>query len=635
MRVFSVVVPFRYIIFLFSLSLLVGCKAFNLRVADNYYNELAYAKAIPKYEKVLRKEFNHQAASRLAESYRNTGNSMKAEIWYRRLDASPMVTLDDRFNFAVVLMENGKYSEASEKFTAYLQYDPTAKKARRLLSVCDSIHLFFEDTTLYQIAVPDFNGEFESNFSPVFFRDGIVFVSDRIAPGKKRMISPWSGKPYLDLFFTSKETGKWSTPQLLKGDINGIFDEGTATFSADFNTVYFTRIDYSGKVIEKNQKNMSLLKLFSGQYTGNLWRLTGPTTFNNVEYSVGHPALSRNGKTLYFVSDMPWGYGGTDIYRADLVNGQWSEPVNLGNAVNTDGNEMFPFIATDSVLYFASDGHLGLGGLDIFSSFWNGESWMKAENLQYPVNSSKDDFGYIIDSTNSHGYFSSNRSRNRDMIYEFKRNPPAFDLLLLAKDNKGSDIRKFELFHRNRKGEKIRMAGGVNGLAKCGLLANTEYQAEIYADGYFTATSRFSTYGLRKSATLRDTVVLVKVDINKPVIWRDIYFNKKEAAIREETTRALDSLVVILNLNPGLEIELGVHTDSRGSFTDNLSLTKSRADAITAYLVEKGISRSRFVAIGYGEGKLINQCRDGIVCIEEDHQVNNRVEVKVVSTGKR
>lgn len=635
MRVFSMVVSFRYFFFLFSVSVLGGCKAFNLRVADNYYSELAYAKAIPKYEKVLRKEFNHQAASRLAESYRNTGNSMKAEIWYRRLDSSPMVSLVDRFNFAVVLMENGKYQEAAEKFSAYLQFDPTAKKAKRLLSVCDSIHLFFEDTTLYKITVPEFNGEYESNFSPVYFRDGIVFISDRIAPGKKRMISPWSGKPYLDLFFTKETSGKWSIPQLLKGGVNGIFDEGPATFSPDFNTIYFTRLDYSGKIIEKNQKNMSLLKLFSGQYTGTAWRLNGPMSFNNSEYSVGHPALSSDGKILYFVSDMPWGYGGTDIYKSVFINDRWSEPENLGNAINTDGNEMFPFIAADSILYFASDGHLGLGGLDIFSAYWNGGSWMNAENLQYPVNSSKDDFGYIIDSTNSHGFFSSNRSKNRDLIYAFNRIPPEFDLLLIAKDQKGANIKKFALYQNDRKGDKIPMADGMNGWAKCNLLPNTEYFTEIHASGYFTATTKFSTHGMRKSATLKDTITMVKIELNKSIIWHGIAFNKKETIIGKETAKTLDSLAHLMKINPGIEIELGVHTDSRGSFTDNLTITKERADAIAEYLLGKGVTRSRFVAIGYGEGKLINQCRDGIFCIEEDHQINNRVDIKVVSSGNR
>lgn len=635
MRVFLLPVPVRYIFVFFVVTVISGCRAFNLRVADNYYTEFAYSKAIPKYEKVLRKEFNHLAASRLAESYRNTGNSLKAEIWYRRLDNSPLVSLEDRYNFAVVLMENGKYREASEKFNAYLQYDPTAKKARRLLSVCDSIHLFFEDTTLYQVSAPDFNGEFEANFSPVFYRDGIVFVSDRMASGKRKIISPWTGKPYLDLFFTKVTDGKWISPQLLKGDINGLFDEGPSAFSADFNAIYFTRLDYSGKVVEKNQKNMSLLKLFSGQYTGNTWRMTGPMSFNNSEYSVGHPALSSDGKTLYFVSDMPWGYGGTDIYKSVMRNGQWSEPENLGNVINTDGNEMFPFISSDSVLYFASDGHLGLGGLDIFSCYWNGEHWMRAENLQYPVNSSKDDFGYIIDASNSQGFFTSNRSKNRDIIYAFKRIPPEFDLLLLAKDQKGTDIKKFTLYQRDRKGDRIHMTDGINGWAKCKLKPNADYSTEIHAGGYFTATSRFSTYGIRKSTTLKDTVTLVKIELNKAIIRPGIYFSKKELSIREETAKALDSLATVMQLNPEIEIELGVHTDSRGTFTENLNITKSRAEAIAEYLVSKGVARSRFFAIGYGEGKLINQCRDGIFCIEEDHQANNRVEVKVVSTGNR
>lgn len=613
-----------------------GCKAFNLRVANNYYDEFAYSRAILKYEKVLRKEFDPEAASRLADSYLKTGNSFKAEIWYRRLSKSPLITFEDRFNFSKVLMENGKYEEAKESLKEYLQLNPNDKEARKLSLVCDSVHLFYEDTTIYTISPLPINGEAESNFSPVFYRDGIVYVSDRPSPGKSKVRSPWTGKEYLDLFYTSLDGDRWIEPQLLKGDINGLYDEGPASFSPDFSIIYFTRMDYTGKSVEKNQKDVSLLKLFSGTLTGNTWKLTGPLPFNNPEYSVGHPAVSPDGNTLYFVSDMPWGYGGTDIYRSSLVNGKWSEPKNLGANVNTEGNEMFPFISGDSVLYFSSNGHFGLGGLDVYSSFWDGEKWSKAENLQYPVNSSKDDFGYIVDKSDKSGFFTSNREKNRDRIFGFSKNPPLFEYEAVVKDSKTSKaVSAYTLTVLGKNPERKVLAEVKGSVGRVKLTPNTDYTVELKAKGYYATTTRFSTIGKRKSMTIHDTLNVVKIELNKPVVLKNIRFNKKEEIITEETGKALDSLAVVMKQNPELEIEILSHTDSRGSFTDNLALSKRRADLIRDYLIKQGISIARLMPLGYGEGKLLNQCRDGIFCIEEDHVINNRIEIKVTSTSSK
>ena len=633
----SSVFSFRGILIVIAAALLLsGCKAFNLRVANNYYDEFAYSRAILKYEKVLRKEFDPVAASRLADCYLKTGNSFKAEIWYRRLSKSPLITFEDRFNFSRVLMENGKYDEAKENFKEYLQLNPGDKEARKLSLVCDSIHLFYEDTTVYSISLLPINGEAESNFSPAFYRDGIVFVSDRPSSGKSKVRSPWTGKEYLDLFYTRFEGGRWIEPQLLKGDVNGLYDEGPATFTPDFNSIYFTRMDYTGKSVEKNQKDESLLKLFTGTYTGNTWKLSGPMSFNSMEYSVGHPAMSSDGKTLFFVSDMPWGYGGTDIYRSELIEGKWSEPKNLGPAINTEGNEMFPFISADSVLYFSSYGHFSLGGLDIYSSFWNGEKWSKAENLQYPVNSSKDDFGYIVDKNNKSGFFTSNREKNRDRIYGFSKNPPVFEYVVLAKDAKTlKPVYDFTLNTIGKKGERKLLTEMKANKKSVTLSPNSEYQIEFKAKGYYAVNTRLSTIGYRKSTTFSDTLLLNRIELNKAVVLKNIRFNKKDEVLTEETTKALDSLAMVMQQNPEIEVEILSHSDSKGTFTDNLALTKRRADLIRDYLISKGISIARLMPLGFGEGKLLNQCRDGIFCIDEDHAVNNRIEIKVTSTSSR
>ncbi|HMT29571.1 MAG TPA: OmpA family protein [Bacteroidia bacterium] len=331
---------------------------------------------------------------------------------------------------------------------------------------------------------------------------------------------------------------------------------------------------------------------------------------------------------------MPWGYGGTDIYKVELKNGKWSEPMNLGNAVNSDGNEMFPFVAADSVIYFASDGHIGIGGLDIFSSYFDGEKWSKPENLQFPVNSSKDDFGFIIDSSNTSGYFTSNRVKNTDKIYQFKKNPPIFTYTLNVTEGKNlKAVKSFELFNVSEKG-KTSFVKGVNGIAINSLNPNTDYSFLVQSNGYYTKKMAVSTVGRRKSEAISDSVSLEKIELNKAKIWRTIEFKKKDDFLSLNAQHALDSLVEILELNPEIQIEIASHTDSKGSFIDNLNLSKKRSDEISLYLINKGINPPRLISIGYGEAKLLNNCRDGILCLEEDHRVNNRVEIKVIDFMK-
>jgi peptidoglycan-associated lipoprotein len=625
-----------FIYLLLVTALFTGCVSFNYRIADNYYEQYAYAKAIPKYEKVLNREFIPDAASKIAESYRKTGNSIKAELWYKRLVSNPEVTLQNKLALGEVLMENGKYSEAKPWLQDYLAFNNTDKRVKRLIQACDSIHLFFSDTNVYSVSLLKLNKAEESNFSPSFYNDGIIFLSDRSAPGKNKVKSVWTGKEYLDIFF-SRETGEdnWSEPEMLKGDVNGLYDEGPAVISPDSSTIYFTRTDYSGKNVETNQRDESNLKLYYGRLTGNKWTVEGPLKFNNEDYSVGHPSLSPDGSTMFFVSDMPWGYGGTDIYKVTLINGAWSDPVNLGAGVNTEGNEMFPFISADSILYFASDGHIGLGGLDIFSSNWNGEKWMNAENLQYPVNSSKDDFGFIINSSNLKGYFSSNRLKNVDKLFGFKKNPPVFSLKLLVHDvKKKTPLNSFNIATIDKNKKLKNIATGKEGRAEVSLQQNTAYQLLIKENGFYAAERKYSTAGLRKSTVITDTVSLEKIELNKARIWSNISFNRKETAINKNTSMALDSLVNIMTLNPEITIEIASHTDSRGTFPDNLAISKKRSDEIVEYLVKKGIKASRMISMGYGEVKLLNNCRDGILCLEEDHKINNRTEIKVVDILK-
>ena len=619
-----------------SLLTISSCRSFRHRVAENYYEQNAFAKAIPRYEQVLGKEFDLDAANKVADCYRQTGNSLKAEFWYRRIVNSGQATPAQKLALGECLMENGKYQEASTWLNQYLQLNSSDSRVKRLILACDSIHLFFQDTTAFMISVPAFNKGYESNFSPIFYRDGIVFLSDRSAPGKNRERSIYTGKEFLDLFYTRSLDGKgsWMEPELFKGDVNGPFDEGSATFNSTFSEMYFTRSSYSGDE-EQDEKAQSLLKIFNAKIEGNLWKVKGEVDFNSPDYSVGHPALSPDGKTIYFVSDMPWGYGGTDIYSITYTNGRWGKPVNLGNKINTEGNEMFPFVAADGVLYFASDGMVGMGGLDIYEALPAEEGWNKPENLQYPVNSSKDDFGFIIDSAGVHGFFTSARNRNTDQIYEFRRNPPVVNLSLNVLNTKGdTKLRNAKVEVMKNGVREQTVTSGPGGIVALKLSANAIYTVDVKPEGYFKTRYEISTAGLRKSKNVEDSLHIGKIELKKRMNFPSVYFPAKKTELTPSIKSGLDSLVTIMMLNPELQIEIASHTDSKGAAADNLKISIERSDELSYYLISKGVAANRIISMGYGESRLLNNCRDGILCLEEDHKVNNRVEIKVIDLLK-
>jgi outer membrane protein OmpA-like peptidoglycan-associated protein len=476
----------------------------------------------------------------------------------------------------------------------------------------------------------------ESNFSPTFYKTGIVFLSDRPAQGKSKDKSMWTGKEYLDLYFTSPVEGNenWLEPELLKGDINGMFDEGPAVFSSDFTRVYFTRTDYKGKNVAKNEQNETILKLYSGRLDGTSWNLESALPFNDEDYSVGHPALSADGNTLFFVSDMPWGYGGTDLYSSTFIDGQWSDPVNLGSRVNTDGDEMFPFYSADSILYFASDGHIGLGGLDIYETNWNGDYWVNPENLQYPVNSPKDDFGYIIDSLGILGYFSSNRVSKTDHIFSFIKHPPIITYDLYVKNSSSRELLNSATGIMINGDDRKKFNSDESGRVSVALPEKANVEIVLQAHGYFSSSISKSTIGVKRSKQFRDTVFLEKIALKKAIVCKNIQFDKKSTKLTPEINTGLDSLYKVLVDNPSIQIEIISHTDSRGSYSSNMRISRKRSDEMSLYLIEKGVSPHRIISKGYGERKLLNYCENGILCLEEDHMINNRVEMKVVDILK-
>ncbi len=610
-----------------------SCVQVRLRSANESYDQAAYAVAAKDYEYVLHSRLDKEAIEKVADCYRQMGNSVKTEYWYRKAlrlsDEKPIWNL----YLGEACMKNGKYDSAKVALSRYIEFNKDDYHAQRMLESCSNMQQYYRDTTLYTITPLRMNSPGVNYFAPAFYRSGILFSSDRAEKGLSRTKSDWTGNRYLDLFYVKKtDKGNWLDPEPLRGDVNGKFNEGPMVVTHDNSTMYFTRNDYIKNVAEKNQKNTNVLKIFRAEFQEGEWLLKGEMYFNNADYSSGHPAINRDGTVMYYVSDMPWGYGGTDIYMVRWEGGQqWSQPVNLGPTINTDGNEMFPFIWNDSTLYFASDGHLGMGGLDIFESKMVDGQWTKPQNLNYPINSSADDFSYIVDSLARSGYFSSNRNSQSDKIYSFVKVPPKLIVELDITDEKGVALNNIAVKITENQLRDTTVFTNASGVLRFPVRNNKQYSIRCSNPNYYTVIQDTSTTNMQYSSNILLQIPMKKVELNKAMIWDGIAFKKKEWMMKLTSGESLARLVTFLQDNPQLQVEVASYTDSRGTDSDNNDLTQRRAELVKQYLSAQGVRPDRITPRGYGETKLLNKCVNGILCLEEDHEVNNRIEITVRS----
>lgn len=615
--------------FLLTLTFCSSCITVKQRTGDDYYDQLQYKESIPYYEYVLKKKYSDDILIKLANCYRITKNYSRSEQLYWQIIQTGKSDAEFKLYYAEALMQNGKYADAKKWFEKYLETNRLDSRVTRLAESCDSMTLFFKDTALYDIKVLKLNSGDESNYSPAYYKQGIVFSSNRpdneLPRGNKLMED-------FNLFYAKKtEGGNWLDPELLRGEITSIFQEGPTVFGNNFTVAYVTRNNNDKIKIVTNKKNENVLKIYRFALTNNGFIENGEMPFNSSDYSVTHPALSNNGNTMYFIADMDWGYGGTDIYKSVFINGSWSAPKNLGKTINTPGNEMFPFAPNDSTLYFSSDGNFTLGGLDIYRSELHNEEWSIPENIGAPVNSSKDDFGLIADSTEMNGYFTSNRINNTDKIFSYHKSPPLFTLTGKIIDKAtNKPIKDALLKLKADNGTEINIISKSDGSYNSKLQHNMSYTLTSSEKNYFITSVEFSTKGKRKSEDLVQNITIEKMNFNKPYLWKNITFDKYDFKIKPLVQKEIDRLYLLLRDNPGLKIELSCHSDSRGTDKDNFILTQKRADAIAEILFGKGIGKERVIAVGYGESKLINHCKEGIFCLEEEYLSNVRTEIKIL-----
>lgn len=626
-------------IILASSIILSSCSDRFYKKGTTNFDKLEYQAAITNFEKHLSKHNDPADAKiKLANSYRLINDIPNAEKWYSQIVELPESEPINMFHYGKMLMSQEKYDEAKIWFTKYLDKVPDDFVAEMLLVSCKSINSFKRDTTLFSVKQANIP-EVETAFGQVPYGQGIMFTADKVT-FKNSNTSNWTGRSYLDIYFSQKdENGKWLSPMLLKGNVNGQYHEGPACFNKEGNIVYFTRSNYFKKKRLKSSKDENNLKLFSAELVGDKWTNVIELPFNSDEYSCGHPTLASDDKTLYFISDMPNGLGGTDIYKSVFDGQTWSKPENLGSTVNTSGNEMFPYIHSDGTFYFSSEAHNNLGGLDVFMTFYDGKKWLQVENLNYPLNTSKDDFAFVLKEDNKTGYLSSNRGDGNDKVFEITKNDPTF-ILSGYVNQKGKSTQVIDSViievHNITTKTKDLVLTNKNGTYKIKLNAKCEYMVKAWKPMYFTITEpkSFCMIGKKYSENFTANFELDQIIIEKPIVLDNIYYDLDKWFIREDAAKELNKLVALMNDNPTLIIELSSHTDSRAGDQYNLVLSDKRAKAAVEYVVSKGIAANRMRWKGYGESKLVNHCKNNIECTETEHQQNRRTEFKAIKGTK-
>ncbi len=629
----------------------------QLRKADKLYNNYQFALALEQYEQAVTKRTpDVQTAQRIADAYRLTRRSQEAETWYAKVVTMPGRQSQNLYYHAEALRSNGKFEEAKKQYMSWGEEMPDmAAQAQQKIQACDKATEWMNKLPVAEVtAAKGLNAAGFSDFSPASFEQGIVFSSDRGA-GAKADVFGWTGRPYLKLYKAERSAdGNFSAPSLLAEDVNAPYHNATASAAEGGQELYFTRTQLVKNKAYKNtdptswveqnkqeQEYVSRLEIYSAQKQGDSWTNVQPFAFNKIEeYSVGHPALSPDGKTMYFVSDMPGGEGATDIYYTTRqADGNWGRPVNAGSTVNTAGSESFPYVDQNGKLFFASDGHVGFGGLDIFAAEGQHGAWTDVKNLGYPINTPKNDYGIMFDSVNTSGLLSSNRDAadGTDNIYQFRLLQEAVVIAVTTLERKqNQQKRNIEaplpqarvVATQQNQADSTVFVTDVNGKYFLDSRKGNTYSFQGTKDGFLN-----QSVDLEVPVTAGDTVQVAllfdKSDKGIAIVLEKIYYDLDKWEIRPDAARELDKLVKVLKANPSIKIEMSSHTDSREGFQYNQVLSERRAQAAVDYLVSKGIKADRLTAKGYGKTRLVNHCKDGVSCSEKEHQLNRRTEFKI------
>lgn len=619
----------------YSLLLLLIFSAFTLtaqsgkqKKADRLYDDFAYVKAIEVYKDLLERDYNTTYnQQRIADSYYQLRDPENAVQYYAQVVDQPNVSPEVYYKYAQMLRGMREYEKSREWLKKYQEEGKNPQQVEELLDPNNIV--IYEGLESFRVHPASMNSQY-SDFGTFENNGTIYFVSARGDSNTKTKIYDWTGEPFLDIYKTSMGGASISP---VSGDVNTVRHEGPLTISEDGKTMYFTRNNYldhrNGK---KDDQGVNHLKIYKASLENGKWENIVELPFSNDNYSVGHPSLSKDGKTLYYASDAPGGQGGSDIYKVSVDGDTFGKPENLGSLVNTPGNEVFPFIDDEGNLYFSSDGHKGYGLLDVFVV--TKENPEKVQNLGQPVNSSLDDFAYTRSSgDNTKGFISSNREggQGNDDIYELSILAPLVLKGQVTDSINGKPIENATIRLMDENDKQIAfLETGEDGNYITEIARDKMYPLEAKHIKYNTKYKEINTSNMDDKTELVYDIELSPVrDVEYLAEINKIYFDFDKSNIRPDAAKELDKLVDLMkNDYPDLVIEIGSHTDKRGSIEYNRKLAERRAQSTYDYLIEHGIEPERIVKYkGYGEEKPDVDC---INCNEKQHQLNRRSVFKVV-----
>lgn len=573
--------------------------------ADEFYEAGGYFEALTLYKENLVTVPRDQLGDylyKVGECYRRIGDFRQAEIWYQkaimRNTTAPFVHL----YYAQMLLMNERYDLARDEFRAYLEDHPDDPLGKNGLQSVEMSILYKNSPSGYEVMhMPVLNSR-EDDYSPMYgsadYRTLVLTSSREGATGKKEHAA--TGAMPADLYVAmSNGEGRWGRPRPLGGSINTAFDEGSPNTSSDFTRLYFTQCRMS-------KKGKLGCQVYEATQTGEGWDNPQVIALAPDSLVAAHPAISADRLTLYFSSDLPGGFGGTDLWKVTRSepNGSWGEPINLGGKINTAGNEVFPYSHEDGTLYFSSNGHVGMGGLDIYKAVRFDNDSIQVENMRYPINSSADDFGITFQKDREEGFFTSNRpgGRGGDDIYWFYLPPLEFNLLGKVDDEvTASPLANAQVKLVGSDGSVRDSKTNERGEFKFKLNPNTDYIAITSSEGYFKGKVKTTTKGKTASEDIEVKVEVSALEIDKPIVLPNIFYDFDRWELRPESRASLMSLVEILKDNPNVVIELGSHTDARGSVEYNYVLSQKRAQSVVNFLIENDIEPARLRAKGYAQ----------------------------------
>ncbi|MDD5149215.1 MAG: OmpA family protein [Flavobacterium sp.] len=637
-----------YSLFFSLISLYGYSQKAKVAEANKQYEQYAYVDAITIYERVAEKGYkDEQLFQKLGNAYYFNAELEKAAKWYGELFAmNPEQVPEYYYRYSQALKSLGDYTNADKMLEQFNVKSGNDQRAKLYLTHKNYLEEIKANSGRFDIANAGINSEL-SDFGSSFFQNKIIFASSREVRGISKKISKRTNQPFTNLFGSERYAdGTLEEPKIFGDKINDKFNESTPVFTKDGNTMYFTRNNYlDGKRGEDAQKT-TLLKIYKATLEEGKWSNIIELPFNSDQYSVAHPALSTDGKTLYFASDMPGTIGQSDLFKVTInEDGSFGTPGNLGNRINTEGKETFPFISEENELYFASDGRPGLGGLDIFvSKIEKDNGFKEIQNVGAPVNGPQDDFAFIIDSKSRNGFFTSNRDGGKgfDDIYRFTETLKLGcnqELTGIITDQDTGEVLtdyKVSLFDENFQLVKEYIVQG-KGLysfdVECGknyYVRAQKLDFETNENNVTTGKSTGKTY-LNLSLERRIKPIGVGTDLAKTVNIPIIYFDLDKWNIRPDAAFQLEKVAEVMKQFPAMKIDVRSHTDSRQTAQYNLNLSNKRAKSTMQWLVKKGIDASRLTSKGYGETQLVNGCSDGVNCTGEEHQANRRSEFIIMS----